>query len=87
MHRSRTFDTKDNREIGLYLVTSSFGHFFGIGIMCDSFHSSGRLPEAKILLLNSSHNDLEMLDAQFLSKAAGILSGPVALFSSRLERT
>ena len=54
--------------------------------MCDSFHSSGRLPEAK-LLFNSSHNDLEMLDAQFLSKAVGILSGPVALFSSRLERT
>ena len=52
----------------------------------DSFHSSGSLPETK-LLLNSSHNDLEMLDAQFLSKPAGILSGPVALLSSRLERT
>ena len=54
--------------------------------MLESFHSQGRLPRDK-LLLKRSHNEKQILGAQFLRSFAVILSGPVALFSSRVART
>ena len=54
--------------------------------MLASFHSDGRIPQDK-LLLNSWHRDELMLTAQFFSNNAGILSGPVALTSSRALST
>ena len=39
------------------------------------------------LLLNRLHNDEKIVDVQFLRSLAGILSGPVALFTSRAART
>jgi hypothetical protein len=54
--------------------------------MFESFHSHDNLPMDK-LLLNMSHKDEQTLDAQIFNNLAGILSGPVALFSSRAART
>ena len=54
--------------------------------MLESFHSHGSLPMDK-LLLNKTHKDEQTLDAQIFNNVAGILSGPVALFSSRAART
>ena len=53
--------------------------------MLESFHSQGSLPRDK-LLLKRSHNEEEILGAEFLRSFAGILSGPIAFFSSRVAR-
>ena len=55
-------------------------------MMLESFHSLGSLPLDK-LWLKSPHKDEQTLEAQFYSSLPGILSGPVALFSSRATRT
>ena len=54
--------------------------------MFESFHAHGSLPMDK-LSLNKTHKDEQTLDAQIFNNLAGILSGPVALFSSRAART
>jgi hypothetical protein len=86
MQRSNTLETNDISDIGLWLQTSWKGLFFGIGLILDSFHSNGSFPQDK-LLLKSSHKDGLMLAAQVFSNTAGILSGPVALSTSRVLST
>ena len=54
--------------------------------MLASFHSDGRIPQDK-LSLNGWHRDELILTAHFFSTKAGILSGPVALSSSRAIST
>ena len=53
--------------------------------MLKIFHSTGILPELK-LLLKRSLSDEDIQGAQHLTNVAGILSGPVALLSSRERR-
>ena len=57
-----------------------------MGIILETFHSAGTLPEVKLLLKRSARDE-EMYGAQHLSNFAGILSGPVALLLSRERRT
>ena len=59
-----------------------------MGIILETFHSAGTLPEVKLLLKRSARDE-EMYGAQHLSNFAGILSGPVALSSKerRARRT
>jgi hypothetical protein len=47
-----------------------------MGIILETFHSAGTLPEVKLLLKRSARVE-EMYEAQHLSNFAGILSGPV----------
>jgi hypothetical protein len=53
MQRSRTLETLGSKDIGRKFETSFFTPPLGIGIMLEIFHSTGILPELKILLKKS----------------------------------
>jgi hypothetical protein len=53
MQRSRTLETMGSKYIGRKFETSFFAPPLGIGIMLETFHSTGILPELKLLLKRS----------------------------------
>lgn len=84
VQHSKTLETKGQKWYWSIIRYFFSRPFFGNEIILESFHSYGSLPMDKFLL-NRSHNDEQIVDAQFLRNLTGILFGPIAIHGKPLQ--